>query len=72
MGAAAIEGIVGAGERAAGHGILPQVVEVVLAIVTPDEDREHGFPAGDATAQPVAEEADDALRDVGERLESNT
>jgi hypothetical protein len=65
---AAVEAVCRAGERAAEHGILPQVGEAVLAIVAPDQDGEHRLVRRDAAAKPVTEEADDALGDVGQDL----
>ena len=66
---AAVELVVGGRHGPAVDGELAQVVQGVLAVVPLDEHREHRLARGHAVAQPLAEEADDALGDGGQRVE---
>ena len=65
-----VEPVVGGRHRPAVDGELVQVVQGVLAVVPLDEHGEHRLARGHGEPEPRTQEADDALRDGGQRVEA--
>ena len=63
-----VEDVVGDHERPAAVED-PQVVQVELAVVPPDQHLEHRLALGHALLQALGEEADDLLGDRGQRVD---